>query len=161
MSRCKSCGKRGLFLKVNWQGLCKSCEKTLKQESASMSKRLIKIEQFEKNHGSILDRYYALNQSADEAYRCGQYAKCIVLCQKNLQLLPQVQGAFRAEIRLGYSDAPPRVPTYKRLAMAYEKQGDINKAIEVCKEAIAKGYNYDGTKEGMHGRIKRLEKKRR
>ena len=44
--------------------------------------------------------------------------------------------------------------------MAYEKQGDIDEAIEICKEAIAKGYNDDGTKEGMRGRIKRLEKKR-
>ena len=47
---------------------------------------------------------------------------------------------------------------YHKLAMAYEKAQCYNSAINVCEEAIEKGYT-DGTKGGFETRLNRLKKK--
>lgn len=51
------------------------------------------------------------------------------------------------------------VDPYKRLAIIYEKEGNIQQAISVCNQAIAAGFESDGTKKGMQGRIEKLMKK--
>lgn len=53
----------------------------------------------------------------------------------------------------------PRYPSFKELAILYEKEGDYKSAIGVCKEAIEVGQADDGTKGGMAARIERLKKK--
>ena len=51
------------------------------------------------------------------------------------------------------------VPAYKRLIMIYEKQGNYEKAVEVCANAISNEVYSDGTKGGMRGRFEWLLKK--
>jgi hypothetical protein len=46
------------------------------------------------------------------------------------------------------------------LAIIYEKQGEIQKAIEICEEAIDLNLR-DSTKGGFSARLARLEKKNR
>lgn len=43
--------------------------------------------------------------------------------------------------------------------MIYEKQGNFQKAIDICAEAIEIGAINDGTKGQMRGRLARLIKK--
>lgn len=63
------------------------------------------------------------------------------------------QAQFPNDLRL------PRYPAFQKLAIIHEKQGNYRAAIAICKKAIALGFDYDGTKNGMKGRIARLEKK--
>ncbi|MCM1062340.1 MAG: HIRAN domain-containing protein [Eubacterium sp.] len=54
MAKCKKCGKRGLFLKLNSDGICKNCE-TLAQaviEASSDEKKFVK---YGKSHLSVSD----------------------------------------------------------------------------------------------------------
>lgn len=81
-------------------------------------------------------------------------------CQLFIDLLPQLEEANREDSRI--NGTPYSIPrycmAYHKLAMAYEKNGCYNSAINVCKEAIANGYT-DGTKGGFEARINRIMKK--
>ena len=57
------------------------------------------------------------------------------------------------------SDVLPNFPTFKRLAIIYEKQKKYDEAIAVCQRAIELGFVDDGTDGQMPGRIARLMKK--
>ena len=48
---------------------------------------------------------------------------------------------------------------YKTLAMIYEKRGEYQRAATMCVLAIENGYQNDGTKSGMRGRLARMMKK--
>ena len=52
----------------------------------------------------------------------------------------------------------PSYPSFKALAIIYEKEGDYLSAIKICKDAIREGFEDDRTKSGMTGRIQKLEK---
>ncbi|MCU7378166.1 hypothetical protein OBO34_07335 [Clostridiales Family XIII bacterium ASD5510] len=54
---------------------------------------------------------------------------------------------------------PKNAPSYKRIAMIYEKQEAYGNAVQICAEAIRIGAINDGTKGKMHGRLARLIKK--
>ena len=52
----------------------------------------------------------------------------------------------------------PRITTFQRLVIAYEKKERYQDAIDVCNKALE--YNLsDGTKGGYEGRKSKLEKK--
>lgn len=57
------------------------------------------------------------------------------------------------------ADVLPSFPTFKRLAIIYEKQKNYDEAIAVCQHAIELGFVDDGTDGQMPGRIARLMKK--
>ena len=81
--------------------------------------------------------------------------KFIQDCYKNIK-------DFYAWINAGkkYGETvPPSVPAFKRLSMIYEKQGNFQKAIDICAEAIEIGAINDGAKGQMRGRLARLIKK--
>lgn len=50
----------------------------------------------------------------------------------------------------------PNYPSFKTLAIIYEKEGDYESAISICKDALAAGIYDDGTKGGMRSRLGRL-----
>lgn len=54
----------------------------------------------------------------------------------------------------------PRIPSFERLAIIYEKQGDYQSAIQLCQKAIVLGL-HDSTKGGFLARKARLEKKQK
>ena len=155
MGKCVSCGKSGLFLKLNAQNRCSECAKA----SKAVAKKTVQIEKFEKKHGAVLDKHFKLAKEAGEAYRTENYSKAVRLCQADIALLPKVEKAWEEEKKLGHFKQPPRISAFKLLAQAYEKQGKIEDAIRACDNAIASGYGDDGTKGGMSARKKSLEKK--
>lgn len=55
---------------------------------------------------------------------------------------------------------PKSYPSFKKLAVIYEKAGKFDEAIEVCKKAIAAGYKQDGTQGGMAARVRKLKEKK-
>ena len=58
-----------------------------------------------------------------------------------------------------YDNPTPRTDAFKQLCILYERQGRIDDAANVCLRAISLGYDADGTKGGMRGRLARLIKK--
>lgn len=104
------------------------------------------------SRANIIIRWKALNDN----YSDGKAKEYENLCQKNIS---QYYSWIKEEKKSKNFQLPTQVDAFKYLAMLYEKQGKFKEAIAVCDEAIAAKATYDGTKGGMEGRKKRLEKK--
>lgn len=81
-------------------------------------------------------------------------------CNKYIELLPKLKEAQEEDTGINgtiYSN-PSYCIAYHKLAMAYEKHGDYDKAINICHIAISQNYS-DGTKGDFKSRIERLKKK--
>ena len=72
-------------------------------------------------------------------------------CRKNILLYKQMFDISRKYKQ----ENPPSAPAYKRLAMLYERRGDFEKAISVCKEALSIGVNTDDTSKRLGRLIKK------
>lgn len=81
-------------------------------------------------------------------------------CMKYIESLPKFKEAREAESKVIEEPTKPNTYciAYHKLAMAYEKAEHYESAINVCKDAISKGYT-DGTKGGFEARIDRIKKK--
>lgn len=97
-----------------------------------------------------------------------QMQHVVELCKKDIALASMYRQAQeemqQVRIKNGWAEAEqtqriPAFPTFKRLAIIYEKQKDYDNAIAVCRNAIELGYMDDGTDGQMPGRIARLMRK--
>lgn len=97
-----------------------------------------------------------------------QMQHVVELCKKDIALASMYRQAQeemqQVRIKNGWVDSEqiqciPAFPTFKRLAIIYEKQKDYDNAIAVCRNAIELGYMDDGTDGQMPGRIARLMRK--
>ena len=88
------------------------------------------------------------------------------ICHRMIGITPEVKKAgdiYNAKLLkerphdITYDFAT--VLPFKRLAVIYEKEGDIFRAITICDHALSFGYEDDGTKAGMKGRLEKLMKK--
>lgn len=108
--------------------------------------------------GKLIDKHFYLQTVAECYYKQQEInenalALCIEYCKRDMELFPKYRAPLKREMSVF-----PRIRTFQRLAMIYEKQGQIEEAIGVCRLAI-KYKLQDSTKGGYEGRIKRLEKK--
>lgn len=101
-------------------------------------------------YNSLIDLYYKQRDDRDDAI-----GQCIRFCKEDIESIDEFLDAWMAEYD---DDEPPRIPAFKRLAIIYEKQGDYEKAIDVCEMAMDRGLD-DGTKGGFEGRKQRLQNK--
>ena len=109
------------------------------------------------NH--LIELYYKLRDERTDALE-----KCVIYCKVDIDSLPTFLRAWEAT----YGDKP-RCPSIERLAIIYEKAGEIQKAIDLCRRGIELGLeeSYDycnalyGTNKGYKARIAKLEKKLR
>jgi hypothetical protein len=60
-------------------------------------------------------------------------------------------------IKIALEKHPMSGYLYKEVCLFFERERQLETAIEICKEAISKGIR-DGTKNGFEGRLKRLMK---
>ena len=127
------------------------------------------------NH--LIDLYYKQRETRSDALKL-----CIYYCLKDIELFPKFKKAsieqdfvikrklqrlfahdksefkrYEKEIK-EYKWNPPQIPSFKRLAIIYEKMGKYEEAISVCEKAIRYGLT-DGTKIGFEGRIEKIKKK--
>lgn len=87
------------------------------------------------------------------------FNELLTYCTKYIELLPELEKAKKEDTKInGTQYTSNYCLPYHKLAMAYEKAGCYNSAINVCNEAIKRGYS-DGTKGGFKERINRLKKK--
>ena len=88
------------------------------------------------------------------------------ICKTIIDMIPDVKTQQK-EYNAKYKTARPETPDFdfvtvepfKRLAIMYEKEGELQIAMLFCDYALSLGYNDDGTKNGMQGRLDKLRKK--
>jgi len=117
-----------------------------------------------KVNASAEDEHFDLMPKIDELYSSVMYSKDYTgrkakqleeLCKRDMSLAPAVWRCMKR-------DSPslrsrPTYPSYRQLATLYERRGDYENAVEVCKKAIRDGYNDDGTQMKMSGRLERIK----
>ena len=103
-----------------------------------------------------INTYYSdyINTNNKEAFN-----NLFIYCNKYFDLIPKFEEARKEDTKINGTiyKSPYYCVAYHKLAMDYEKAQCYNSAINLCKEAIAKGYT-DGTKGGFEARLKRLQK---
>ena len=105
----------------------------------------------ERNDGSVTSTHFTYNELIDVYYKQrDDREKCINYCKKDIKIAEEFVTEF-GEV--------PRIPSFKRLAIIYEKRGQYDKAIAVCEQALDIGTT-DGTQGGFEGRKERLLNKR-
>lgn len=82
-------------------------------------------------------------------------------CYKYLEIMPIIEESRKEDTRINRTEYPKEKSNlaYKKMALAYEKLGNYEKAISICEEAIKNGYTNDDTKSGYVGRIEKLKLK--
>lgn len=95
-------------------------------------------------YNELIDVYYKQRDERDDAIE-----KCIEYCKKDIEIADEFVAEF-GEV--------PRIPSFKRLAIIYEKQDRYEEALDVCDRALEIGTT-DGTKGGFEGRKERIQKK--
>lgn len=125
----------------------------------SFADKIIEYAEKEVQHStSSIDKHFYLQAVADYYYkRIGTknnaMDKAIEYCHRDVELFP----VYRTPLKKNIGELP-RIMTFQRLVMLYEKQEKYIEAIEICKKAIK--YNLsDSTKTGYNGRMERLQKK--
>lgn len=127
----------------------------------------------ENKYRTIIDKHYRLLEKINMTYTVAnnlylpnspEMQKVIDLCLQDISLAPKFLEYNIQEAKLynrNLDDWLPVYPSFKRLAIIYEKQGKLNEAIDICKYAIQLGFYKDGTAGQMPGRLARLIKKAR
>lgn len=95
---------------------------------------------------ALIDVYYKQRDDREDAIE-----KCIEYCKKDIEIADGFVDEF-GEV--------PRIPSFKRLAIIYEKEEKYKDALGICDQALELGTS-DGTKGGFEGRKERLRKKMR
>lgn len=101
-------------------------------------------------YNALIRLYYGLRDEKKDAIE-----NCIFYCKEDIKHLQKkdVLDTFKEEW-----GGLPMCPSFIRLAIIYEKNGEYEKAIETCNTALKLGVE-DDTKSGFLGRIERLKKK--
>ena len=112
------------------------------------------LEALERDDGSATSTHFTYNELIDIYYkqrddREDAIEKCTEYCKKDIEIAEEFVAEF-GEV--------PRIPSFKRLAIIYEKQDRYEEALAVCNQALAIG-TVDGTKGGFEGRKERFRKK--
>ncbi|WP_435158641.1 tetratricopeptide repeat protein [Haladaptatus sp. DFWS20] len=100
-------------------------------------------------YNSLIELYYKQRDERNDAIE-----KCIAYCEEDIDTIDAFLDAWERE----YGDGPPGIPSFKRLAIILEKQGNYQDALEICEMAIQRGLS-DGTKGGYKGRKQRIQNK--
>jgi len=99
-------------------------------------------------YNTLIQLYYKLRNEKKDTL-----GKCIHYCNEDIKRLSEFLEAYKKE----YGDIP-QCPSIIQLAIIYEKNGEFQKAIDLCNFAVRLGLK-DGTKQGFEGRKVKLEKK--
>jgi tetratricopeptide (TPR) repeat protein len=108
-----------------------------------------------------IDRHFIYNQliklyHKQRDIKKGSLEKCIYYCKEDINNLNKFLDSWKKDYPNDVR--PPLCPSVIQLAIIYEKKGEIEEAIKVCRSAIELGLS-DDTKGGFEGRLQRLGKK--
>ncbi len=77
--------------------------------------------------------------------------KCLEVCLQDISLAPEIKEYYTKK-----NDTLPQYPAFYYACQLYDKLGDLDNAIMICKEAIDLGYYRDNSKGGMPARMAKL-----
>ena len=129
-------------------------KKQQEREIEAIISSLEKKRQLDKQYESLVKKHFRLLEQITAARKAGDDKKAITLCKADIDIVPTLLQYWRAS-----GEGVPNVPSFKNLAIIYEKAGKYEEAINVCWRAIELGFPSDGTKGGMTGRIEKLKAK--
>jgi tetratricopeptide (TPR) repeat protein len=143
----------------------------INKQKAEESK-LLKSKESTKNIISLHFCYTGLSETAYSYRNNSVYLDmCIEYCKKDIELFPKFKNAWiknenasQKKLSKAFPDYIPRkielpfITSFRRLAIVYEQQGNIEGAIDICEQAIAYGLR-DSTKIGYEGRLEKLKRK--
>lgn len=116
------------------------------------------LEQLPKTNNPI-DKHFIYMRSVEHTYRERKDNRMRKLFKRiaieHISEFDTFAEAWRRKFRLGL----PQVPTFQYLTTVHTEDGEYDKAIAVCRKAMAFSL-HDGTKSGFQGRIERIRKKR-
>ncbi|AXF56702.1 hypothetical protein [Salicibibacter kimchii] len=120
----------------------------------------------EKNAETIIERHFIYNQFIHLYYRQrNKWAHasrlCKEYCGRDIEIFPEFIEQYITENLNGDRDPEkfPLMPSFTRLIGIHEKNGDLQKAINVCRLAVDHQLR-DGSEEGFESMLKRLEDQR-
>ena len=107
---------------------------------------------------NILDAHYFWQEAAECYYKQRNDKQdaidmAINFCIKDIEMFPQYSYIMKQEF-----GSIPRINTFQRLAIIYEKNKQYKEAIQICELAI-KYELIDSTKGGYIARLEKLKKK--
>lgn len=148
---------------------------TFSMSPDSFDETYAKYEQFnavQKRYEAVVKRHFELVEQIGVAYTIAnnlsapdspEMDKVIDLCNEDIRLAASFKAYWEDLHKTGYYEEAyaklPVYPSYKRLAIIYDKRKDYDRAISICQQAIELGYVDDGTDGQMPGRIARLMRK--
>ena len=104
-----------------------------------------------------VDRHFLLQSIVDNTYKLRKDGEKRKICKKIAEVhiaeFPLIASALEKDMNM-----LPRVSTFQHYAILLTEDGELSKAVDVCKMALKYGL-HDGTKTGFEGRISRIEKK--
>jgi len=113
---------------------------------------------------NAIDLHYCYSEWINLTYKQRENPEllnlCIEYCKKDIAIFPRFQTEYLKKFPSSCTEAglDIRILAFERLAIIYEKQGDIEKATKVCELALFYNLN-DSTKGGFEGRLEKLRKK--
>jgi len=108
---------------------------------------------------NLINRHFLLLSIVQATYKLRKEEKykklCVQFSETHLEEFPNIIPVLRQQDKNGIL---PSVPTFQHFATILTENGEYNKAISVCEQALEYGLR-DNTKSGFEGRIQRIKKK--
>ncbi|MEL4236995.1 hypothetical protein [Shewanella xiamenensis] len=105
-----------------------------------------------------IDRHFLLQSIVNITYKQRKTERyrnlCIEYAKLHLQEFPALVPALKEDM----DGTLPRITTFQNYSTLLTEDGEFEKAISVCMQAIEYGL-HDNTKSGYEGRIARIKKK--
>jgi len=103
--------------------------------------------------GSLADRHYLFLALIEAVCKTGDEVRVMALCRQHCAEMPQLAPALRQEDkRMGSKGQLPNIPSFERLARYHLRQEELERAEDVCQQAIAHGVGWEDA-EGRYSRL--------
>lgn len=104
-----------------------------------------------------IDRHFLLQSIVGVTYKLRKEEKyrklCIEYAEKHLQEFPKIAPVLKKDM----DGNLPRVTTFQYYATVLTEDGNFDKAIAICEDALKYGL-HDNTQSGFEGRIEKIRK---
>jgi tetratricopeptide (TPR) repeat protein len=125
---------------------------------------------FEDEFSDVIEKHYSILPNIDMLYSTAinlpnieseVTKKCIELCLEDISIAEEFKNYHLSICKLdGIKEELPLYRAFYYLSQLYDKLGNLDGAIEICRRAVELGYYRDNSKGGMPSRLARLLKKK-
>lgn len=105
-----------------------------------------------------IDRHFLLQNIVQKTYKERDIPKARRLCRRVAEIHLSEFSDIAPALKKDMGGFLPRVSTFQHYATVLTEDGEFDRAVEVCEQAMEYGLD-DGTKTGFEGRINRIQRK--